>query len=481
MRGYELVVGLEVHVELKTKTKLFCACSTEFGLPPNTACCPVCQGLPGALPTWNREAIRLAVKAGLALGCRIRRVSTAARKQYFYPDLPKGYQISQGDLPLCEDGSLTVDVEGVEKTVGIARIHVEEDAGKLMHVGDKTFIDGNRCGTPLIEIVSLPVLHSGGEASAYLRALREILVACGISDCKMQEGSMRCDVNLSVRKEGDDSLGTRTEIKNINSFSFVEKAIAYEASRQIGLLERGECVLSQTRRYDEKTGETVLMRTKERADDYRFIEEADLPPIRLADAQIDAIGQEIGELPRARRRRLSEQFGISSEDAAILTSDPSLTAYFEEAAEKTSYPKLLSGLVLSELLRYCEGEEFSSPISAERMAELASLMGDGVITSSVAKKLILRLLDVDFSPGEIVEREALGQIRDEELLSGYVQEAIAEMPRAVEDYQAGKAAALQSLIGKVMAKTKGRAAPELTRQLLEESLRREGGNGDVLL
>ncbi len=470
--NYELVIGLEVHVELRTESKLFCACSTRFGAAPNSCCCPVCMGLPGALPTWNRAAVELAVKAGLSLGCRIREVSYAARKQYFYPDLPKGYQISQGESPLCEDGSVTIfsPLLGAEREIGIERIHIEEDAGKLIHKGDHTLIDGNRAGIALIEIVSRPELHSAKEASTYLRALREILVSVGVSDCKMQEGSMRCDVNLSVRKRGERTLGTRTEIKNLNSFSFVEKAIAHESARQIALLAAGEQVEMQTRRYDERSDTTVLMRKKESVDDYRFLEEPDLAPLCFSASAVEALRRALPELPRARRARLEKQYGISQKDALVLTADNALADYFEDAAGRTKHIRSLLGLLLTDLLRYCTGEEFVSPVPAERLAALATLLGEGSINSSTAKNLLSRLTEEDFCPMETVEREGLGQIRDVARLRQCVTEVLLEQPRAVEDYHRGKIAALQALLGRVMSKTKGRADPELSETLLREAL-----------
>ncbi len=468
--NYETVIGLEVHAELKTASKLFCACSTAFGAPPNTQCCPVCMGLPGALPTWNRRAIELAVQAGILLGCRIEEVSHAARKQYFYPDLPKAYQISQGDFPLCRDGSLTVETEAGKRRVGIIRIHVEEDAGKLIHQGDKTLIDGNRCGIPLIEIVSAPDLRSATEASAYLKKLKELLVAAEISDCKMQEGSLRCDVNLSVRPMGTEEMGVRTEIKNINSFSFVEKTITYEAQRQIDALERGEPIFPQTRRYDEKSGKTVLMRIKESADDYRFLEEPDLPPLYVSKETVERLRAALPELPEEKRERLTKEFGISPEDAAILASDTALANYFEKAAALTAYPKHLAGLLLSDLMRYCQSDPFVSPVSAERLGELSTLFGDRTVNSATAKKLLVRLTKSDFSPREAVEKEGLSQIRDEGLLLSHVQAVLSENPQAVEDYQNGKKAALQALLGRLMANTGGRAEPVLAQTLLIQAL-----------
>lgn len=467
---YETVIGLEVHAALMTDTKIFCSCSTAFGAPPNTQCCPICMGLPGAMPSLNRRAIELAVRAGLALGCSIRTQSRMDRKQYVYPDLPKAYQVSQEDLPLCFGGSLTIPTSNGERRIGIVRIHVEEDAGKLIHEGDKTLVDCNRCGVPLIEIVSAPELRSPAEASAYLRKLRSILLTCGISDCRMQEGSLRCDVNVSLRPIGSGSMGVRTEIKNLNSFAFVEKAIAYEIERQSRALSTGDPLYSETRRFDVASGKTQPMRTKELAVDYRFLPEPDLPPIWIREEEIARIRRALPELPDARVARLVQTYGLTAYDADVLVSDPSLCDFFELGATHTAYPKTLVNLLLSDLLRHCTGDPFSSPVSAQRMAALAQLLGEGVINSSMAKKLLLRLLERDFDPRETVECENLGQIRDRDRILELVLRVLAEQPRAVSDYQNGKTAALRALQGKAMAASNGRADPLLLEAILLEQL-----------
>ncbi len=470
---YETVIGLEVHVELKTKSKIFCSCPTTFGAPPNTQCCPVCLGLPGAMPTLNRRVVELAVMAGLALNCEIMKHSRIDRKQYFYPDLPKSYQISQANAPVCGEGYLPIETPAGEKRIGIARIHIEEDAGKLVHVGSETRIDCNRCGVPLIEIVSKPDLRSPEEAVTYLKALRSILVTCGISDCKMQEGSMRCDINLSVRKRGSDTFGVRAEIKNVNSFAFAEKAMRYEEKRQIEVLSRGEEIVSETRRYDEASGTTVRMRIKEKADDYRYLNEPDLLPIHVTDRDVAGMLSVLPELPHKRALRLQREYGISAEDAKILISDSALADYFECVATLTHHSKLSVNLLLCDLLRHCTSEPFSSPVSAERLAELVDLLGEGIINSSTAKKLLVRLVQGDFSLAAVIHEEELGQIRDEQMLAHVVEAVLHEQAKAVADYRRGKRAAVQVLMGNIMKKTGGRADPILAERLLLSALSKE--------
>ncbi len=480
LRDYEIVIGLEVHVELKTDSKIFCACSTAFGAPPNTQCCPVCMGLPGAMPTLNRRAVELAVIASLALQAEVSHVCRMDRKHYFYPDLPKAYQISQADYPISKNGSVEICTGDLCKTVHIERLHIEEDAGKLIHDGTGTRVDCNRCGIPLIEIVSAPDLRSAEEASAYLRTLRGILAACGVSDCKMQEGALRCDVNLSLCKKGSDVLGVRTEIKNINSFAFVEKAIRYEAQRQSELLDRGGHVRRETRRFDAASGKTKLMRVKETEADYRFFPEPDLPPFVMEEAWIEQFKQAMPELPAARLVRFCEQYGISKQDAAVLTADLALAAYFEAAAKMTAYHKLLANMIQTDLLRlHCGAEEFLSPVSAERLATLCNLAGEGVINSSTAKKLLARLAEEDFDPAFAVRQEGLAQITDREALRALVLNIMQEKEKIVSDYLGGKRNALRALEGAAMAKIDGRAEPRLLELLLLEELEKRNHKGEV--
>ncbi len=471
LHGYEAVIGLEVHAELKTATKIFCACPTTFGAPPNTLCCPVCLGLPGALPTLNRRAVTLAVRAGLALGCEISRLSRTDRKQYFYPDLPKAYQISQDAVPLCRGGEVEIDAEGGVRSIRLRRIHIEEDAGKLIHIGSETLIDCNRCGVPLIEIVTEPDMKSPAEASAFLRALRDILVACEVSDCKMHEGSMRCDVNVSLARVGESRIGgVRCEIKNINSFAFVEKAIAYELARQAELLSRGETLQNETRRFDAAKAITEPMRSKETAADYRYLAEPDLPALRLSESDIEEIRATLPELPRARRARFVHDYGVTEADAAVLASSASLAAFFEQAAAETVHRTTLSGMVLTELLRHSTAEEFASHVAPSRMAALATLAGEGTVNSSTAKALLARLQKGDFDLIEAVKAEGLAQLRDPEKLRHIINAVIEGQPQAVADYQSGKTAALHALLGQVMRQTRGRADPVLAEALLKAAL-----------
>lgn len=471
IKDYEMVIGLEVHVELKTKTKIFCSCPTTFGAAPNTQTCPVCLGLPGTLPVLNGQVVDYAVKAGLATNCTIARFSKQDRKNYFYPDLPKAYQISQYDLPLCEHGWLDIETGNGTKRIGITRIHIEEDAGKLMHDDDRgTMIDCNRCGVPLIEIVSEPDIRSAEEAKAYLQKLRAIILYTGVSDCKMNEGSLRCDVNLSVRKKGTEAFGTRTEMKNLNSFQFIGKAIEYEYRRQVEAIEAGEKIVQETRRFDASTGKTYSMRTKENANDYRYFPDPDLPPIRLTDEKIAQLQAQIPRLPDQRKKEYMEKYGLSAYDGEVLTTDMAMADYFEKAAEETRYPKLVANMLLSEVMRLADGEDDVCKIHPQRMAALATLSGEGVINSATVKKLIKELWETDFDVAEKVEREGLAQVNDEAIILKWVQEAIQQNPKSVADYQKGKKAAAKAIVGKVMAASGGRANPTVVDRLVEAQL-----------
>lgn len=468
---YEMIIGLEVHVELKTKTKIFCSCKTDFGAPQNTQICPVCMGLPGALPTLNGKVVEYAAKAGLALNCEIAGFSKQDRKNYFYPDLPKAYQISQFDRPLCERGHLDIETEGGAKRIGITRIHIEEDAGKLVHHREKgTMIDCNRCGVPLIEIVSEPDIRSADEAKAYLQKLRTVILYTGVSDCKMNEGSLRCDVNLSVRKKGETKLGTRTEMKNLNSFQFIGKAIEYEFRRQVEVIESGGEVVQETRRFDASNGKTFSMRTKENANDYRYFPDPDLLPVIMTKERVEEIRGTIPTLPDVRKAVYSEKYGLPSCDGEALTSDIYLADYFEAAAEKTKYPKLVSNMLLSEIMGLVEGDGFSIGIHPKNLGKLADLAGDETINSATVKKLIRRMLEKDFDPEAVVVAEGLGQINDLEVIKGFAKAAIEQCDKSVEDYKKGKKTASKAVIGKAMALSSGKANPRILGAAVEAML-----------
>lgn len=473
IKDYEMVCGLEVHVELATKTKIFCSCPTTFGAEPNTQCCPVCTGMPGTLPVLNKQVVDYAVKAGIATNCEIARYSKEDRKNYFYPDLPKAYQISQYDLPLCEHGWLEIETDNGTKKIGITRIHIEEDAGKLMHDDTHgTMIDCNRCGVPLIEIVSEPDIRTAEEAVAYVRKLRAIMLYTGVSDCRMNEGSLRCDVNLSVRKRGEEKFGTRTEMKNINSFVFIQKAIEYEYKRQVEAIEAGETIVQETRRYDSVSGKTFSMRKKEDANDYRYFPDPDLPPIILTDTVIKMLGDAVPELPDARKKKYVGEYGLSAHDAEQLIANKYIADYFEAAAKLTAYPKLLANLMTGELFSLLEqdGDDVVIPIDGAHLASVATMSGDGTINSSTAKKLVKTLFEKDADPEVIVKENDLAQISDPEILGKYVDEAIASDPKTVAAVKAGRTNAAKALMGKIMAKTGGKGNPVKINELLEAAL-----------
>lgn len=469
IKNYEMVIGLEVHVELATKTKIFCGCSTAFGALPNTQCCPICTGMPGTLPVLNKTVVEYAIKAGLATNCEIARFSKQDRKNYFYPDLPKAYQISQYDLPLCSRGWLDIQTESSEKRVGITRIHIEEDAGKLVHSDDGgTFCDYNRCGVPLIEIVSEPDIRSAEEAKNYLKKLRAIMVYIGVSDCKMQEGSLRCDVNLSVRKIGEEKFGTRTEMKNLNSFQHIGKAIEYEYARQVKAIESGEDIVQETRRYDENTGKTFSMRKKEDANDYRYFPDPDLVPITTSDEKLADIRASIPMLPDERKRIYIENYDLTPYDAEQLVSEKHVADYFETAAKLTTSPKTLANLIIAEIFRMMDSDEDVIRISPQNLAKTAQLSADDKINSSVTKKLVAELWQRDRDPEEIIEENGWWQINDRDELTKLAQSIIDANPKAVADVRSGKAKALMTLMGLCMRDSGNRANPVLIKALLEE-------------
>ncbi len=467
--GYELVIGLEVHVELKTRTKIFCSCPTTFGAPPNTQCCPVCMGYPGALPVLNREVVHYAVLAGLATNCTIARASKQDRKNYFYPDLPKAYQISQYDQPLCVDGHLTIETDAGEKRIGITRIHIEEDAGKLIHDERGTLVDCNRCGIPLIEIVSEPDIRTPQEAAAYLRKLRTILLYAGVSDCRMQEGSLRCDVNLSIRKAGA-SMGTRTEMKNLNSFVSVQKAIEQEYRRQVEAVKAGETILQETRRFDQATGQTYAMRRKENAHDYRYFPDPDLAPITITEEQLTAWRAELPILPDARKAAYIADYGLTSYAAEQIVASKRIAEYFEAAAQQTAAPRTLANLLITEVFRLLDGEDAPIRLPGSHLARIANLAEAGQINNNTAKKTIAETWSTGEAPDDYIARNGLRQITDENELMPYVHRALAENPGMVAQYYGGKLTTKRALMGAAMRMTGGMAHPAILQRLVDEAL-----------
>jgi aspartyl-tRNA(Asn)/glutamyl-tRNA(Gln) amidotransferase subunit B len=475
---YEPVIGLEVHVQLLTQTKIFCGCSTQFGAPPNTNVCPVCLGMPGSLPVLNRRAVEFAVLASMSLNCQVRETSIFARKNYFYPDLPKGYQISQYDRPLAERGYIDILLNGQSKRIGITRLHMEEDAGKSIHdgfpdSGTNTYIDLNRTGTPLVEIVSEPDMRSGDEAFEYLTRLKEIILYTGVSDCNMEEGSLRCDANVSIRPRGQEKFGTKAEIKNVNSFRFVRQAIEYEIDRQIEVVESGGKVIQETRLFDPGQGRTYSMRSKEEAHDYRYFPEPDLLPL-IVDAQLqNEIRGKLPELPEARRKRMVADYGITEYDAQVLTSSRTMADQFEEAAKAAKNPKRVANLVQGELmgrLKTYDLEIEQSPISMKGVAMSADLAEDGTISSKILKDLYDKAFANKEDFPAVYEREKPQQITDSPAIEKMVDEIIAASPKQVEQYRAGKITMLGFFVGQVMKASKGQAKPELVNELVKKRL-----------
>ncbi|MFO7153713.1 MAG: Asp-tRNA(Asn)/Glu-tRNA(Gln) amidotransferase subunit GatB [Caldicoprobacter oshimai] len=472
---YEVVIGLEVHAELSTQSKAFCGCSTKFGAAPNTQCCPVCIGMPGVLPVINKKALEYTIKAGLALNCRIARYTKMDRKNYFYPDLPRACQISQYDVPVCQNGYLDIVVNGQTRRIGINRIHLEEDAGKLLHdqYADSTLVDLNRSGVPLIEIVTEPDLRSAEEAKVFLETLRSILRYIDVSDCKMEEGSLRCDVNISVRPEGQKEFGVRTEMKNLNSFRAVYRAIEYEANRQISILEEGGTVLRETRRWDDSAGKSFSMRAKEHAQDYRYFPEPDLPPIEIDDEWVEEIRKQIPELPAQKQRRYVEEFGLPEYDAGILTSSRDLADYFERCVKLYENPKTISNWLMGDFLRLVNEKniEISDvPVTPENLVKLFKLIDSKVISGPIAKTVFEEMFDTGKDPEAIVEEKGLKQITDRDELVKVIKKVLAENPKSVEDYKNGKKKALGFLVGQTMKATKGKANPQLVNEILLEEL-----------
>lgn len=475
---YESVIGLEVHAQLKTKSKIFCACSTQFGSKPNQNTCPICLGMPGVLPVLNREVVNYTVKMGLSTNCTIAPFSRFARKNYFYPDLPKGYQISQYELPLCQNGYVNINLNGNSKKIGITRIHIEEDAGKLIHgenLGepDSSYIDFNRTGVPLIEIVSEPEISTPEEAREYLLKIKEILEYLGICDCNMEEGSLRCDANISLRPEGQTELGTKAELKNMNSFKNVQRGIEYEIKRQTHILNSGDKVIQETLLWDAEKNETVSMRSKEEAHDYRYFPDPDLTPLVISDQWIENIRKEIPELPDEKRNRFIEQYKIPEYDAVVLTASRPLADYFERCVELFPQAKTVSNWVMGEILRYLKNDNkeiTDCPVTAEHLTDMLKMVEDKTISGKIAKTVFEEMYSAGAAPLEIVKKKGLVQITDEGAILKIVQEILNKNQSQVEAYRSGRTKLLGFFVGEVMKATGGKANPALVNKLLKDNL-----------
>ena len=474
-KQYETVIGLEVHVELATRTKIFCGCSTAFGGAPNTHTCPVCTGMPGSLPVLNKKVVDYALRVGLAANCKINQLCKFDRKNYFYPDNPQNYQISQLYLPICHDGYVEIDTAAGKKKIGIHEIHMEEDAGKLIHDEweDCSLVDYNRSGVPLIEIVSEPDMRSAAEARAYMENLKAILEYTDVCDCKMQEGSLRCDANISIMPEGAKEFGTRAEIKNLNSFRALERAINYEVERQKEVLEDGGHVVQETRTWDEANGVTLSMRSKEEAHDYRYFPEPDLVPVQLDDAWIERIRETLPELPAQRQARLMSEHGLPEYDASQIVSTKAMAEYFDEAVKTAKDSKAVSNWLLGDVSAYMNNEGITIAdfkVTPAHLAELVNLIKDGVLSSKLAKKVFAEMLKEDEAPKALVKKLGLEQVSDEGAILKLVEETIAENPQSVADYKAGKDKAIGFLVGQIMKKSRGKANPGMVTKMLKEKM-----------
>ena len=478
---YEVVIGLEVHAELCTNTKIFCGCKNAFGAEANTLCCPVCMGLPGALPVLNRQVVDYAIQMGHALRCSINRVSRYDRKNYFYPDLPKAYQITQFDVPLCTQGSVDILLNGSIRRIGITRIQIEEDAGKLLEGDsrDGTLVDFNRCGVPLLEIISEPDLRSAEEAKVYLETIAGILRTLGISDAKMQEGSVRADVNVSVRPRGQRALGTRTEMKNVSSFGAVTRAIQYEAQRQIEVLRRGGVIMQETRRWDDAKGESRVMRTKEDTQDYRFFPDPDLLAFEVSEAHVQALKDALPELPVAKALRYIRECGLSAADAQLLSANRARSEFFDAcAAQKRCAAKLIDNWITGEiagLLNERRIEITDTALTVENLTELIALIEQGALSHSAAKTVLDTILEQDIAPAKVVAEKGLAQISDSDALFGIVEAVLAQNAKAVADYHSGKTNAVGFLVGQCMKASKGKGNPALLREIVLSAIQKQDG------
>lgn len=475
---YEPVIGLEVHVQLATNTKIFCGCPTGFGAPPNSNVCPVCLGMPGALPVLNESAVELAIEASLALNCSVNAKSIFARKNYFYPDLPKGYQISQYDQPLAEHGFVEISVNGETRRIGVTRVHMEDDAGKSIHDGFKdseryTYVDLNRSGTPLIEIVSEPDIRTSDEAHAYLTEIKQVLQYINVSTCDMEKGHLRCDANVSVRLKGAEKFGTKAEVKNLNSFRFLKMALDHEIARQVALIESGGRVIQETRLYDSDADETVSMRSKEHAHDYRYFPEPDLVPLRVSDAWLTRVRENMPELPASRRRRFIETLGLREYDAQVLTATRAMSEYFEQATTASGDARSAANWTMGDLsaLLKQEGKEIEeSPISAENLGGLLKLIASGKLSGKLAKDIFPKMAASGETAEVIMQRDGLEQISDTGALGKIIEEVIAANPKQVEQYRGGKPQVIGFLVGQVMKASRGQADPAVVNKMLAEKL-----------
>ena len=475
---YETVIGLEVHVQIKTKTKIFCSCSTEFGSPPNENTCPICLGMPGVLPVLNKRFLESSMRACLATHCTIEPMNRFARKNYFYPDLPKGYQISQFELPLGTNGYININVDGTKKRFGLTRIHMEEDAGKLIHGENsgrpgKSYVDFNRTGVPLCEVVSEPDMRSAEEARAYLNELKSILEYTGVSDCNMEEGSLRCDANVSIRPVGQKEFGTRAELKNLNSFKFIQKAIEYEVDRQTKLLDQGDTVKQETRLYDADRNETFPMRSKEEAHDYRYFPDPDLVPIMIDEAWVEELRKTIPELPEQKRERFVKNYKIPEYDAGVLTSSKPLADYFEQCTALFPQPKTISNWMMGDLLRELKKDGrniVDCPVLPSALVDLLKLIESGTISGNIAKGIFEEMYQTQKSAGSIVDEKGLKQITDSSAIEKIVAEVLQANPSQVEEFKGGKEKVLGFLVGQVMKASKGKANPAMVNKLLKKKM-----------